>query len=128
MLKLNYTDHGLFLELVDASLEVVATQRVMLAVYAGEALHLEPGRAAFLLSATVPGVTKLWRILQADTTGSAAIAPVDAEFVEISLKGTWIASSTSADAGTFITALNPESEALIYQVWTATQTAIAYVA
>ena len=129
MLKLNYTDCGLFLEQVDVSLDALpqaslwefATQRVMLAVYAGEPLHMEPGRAAFLASANAPEVQKLKRILQTDTTKTVTVAAVDDGFVEVSLKGTWIAKSVNAEAGTLIAALPDESERLICQLWQVTQ-------
>ena len=126
MLKLNYTDYGLHLEQVDASLDTLATQRVMLAVYTGQSLHIAPGRAAFLLPATMPGLVGLRTVLRrsmAVLTGvnGVAIATVDSEFVEISLRGTWIAQDAVADTGTFITALTPESESLIYRLWQSTQ-------
>ncbi|MEM6598700.1 MAG: alr0857 family protein [Cyanobacteria bacterium P01_C01_bin.69] len=127
MLKLNYNDYGLFLEHVTASLDAVATQRVMLAVYAGETLHLEPGRAAFLVSADATGVNQLKSVLQKDATQTVTLTGVDDEFVEVSLKGTWIANSANAEAGTFITALTPVSEALIYQLWQVTHRQSAYV-
>ncbi|MEM9149078.1 MAG: alr0857 family protein [Cyanobacteria bacterium P01_F01_bin.3] len=126
MLKLNYNDYGLFLERVTASLDAIATQRVMLAVYAGETLHLEPGRAAFLVSAEATGVDQLENVLQADTTQTMALTYVDDEFVEVSLKGTWIANSANAEAGTFITALTPVVEVLIYQLWQVTQRQTAF--
>ena len=121
MLKLNYNDYGLFLEQVVASIDAFATQRVMLAVYAGETLHIEPGRAAFLLADNTPGVTKLQSVLQDSTTDEIALVAVDAEYVEVSLKGTWIASSAQAESGTFVTALAPEIEALVCRLWQATQ-------
>ena len=129
MLKLNYTDCGLFLEQVDASLDALpqaslwefATQRVMLAVYAGEPLHMEPSRAAFLVSANAPEVRKLKRILQLDTTQAVTVAAVDDGFVEVSLKGTWIAKSINAEAGTLVAALSDESEKLVCQLWQLTQ-------
>ena len=121
MLKLNYNDCGLFLEQVDASLDAIATQRVMLAVCAGEPLHMEPGRAAFLVSANAPEVQKLQRILQTDTTQTVTVAAVDDGFVEVSLKGTWIAKSINAEAGTLVAALSGESEKLVCQLWQLTQ-------
>ena len=121
MLKLNYTDCGLFLEQVEASLDAIATQRVMLAVYAGEPLHMEPGRAAFLVSANAPEVQKLKRVLQNDATQVVTVAAVDDGFVEVSLKGTWIARSINAEAGTLIAALPRESEKLVCQLWQKTQ-------
>ncbi len=126
MLKLNYTDYGLFLEQVTASLDVVATQRVMLAVHVGETLHLEPGRAAFLLPVELPGINQLESMLQTNATDAIDLATVDDDFVEVSLKGTWIASSANAESGTFMTALAPESEMLIYQLWQVTQRQTAY--
>lgn len=128
MLKLNYNDYGLFLEQVSASMDVIATQRVMLAVHAGETLYIEPGRAAFLLPADIPSVYRLERVLQTGATSAIPLSPVDSGFVEVSLKGTWIASSVQAEAGTFITTLTPESEALVYQLWQATQREIARAA
>ena len=121
MLKLNYTDYGLFLEQVAASLDTVAKQRVMLAVHVGETLHLESSRAAFLLPVKLPGITHLESILETNATDAIAITNVDDDFVEVSLKGTWIASSASAESGTFVTTLAPESEQLIYRLWQVTQ-------
>lgn len=121
VLKLNYTDCGLFLEQVEASLDAIATQRVMLAVYAGEPLHIEPGRAAFLVSASAPEVQKLQTVLQADTTQTVTVASVDDGFIEVSLKGTWIAKSINAEAGTLVAALSDESEKLVCQLWRLTQ-------
>ena len=129
MLKLNYNDYGLFLEQVNASVDALtgsslwefATQRVMLAVYAGETLHIEPGRAAFLIEANTPEVDRLRCVLQNDTTGVITLSAVDDDYIEVSLKGTWIASSAQAESGTFVAALTPESEKLVCRLWQATQ-------
>jgi hypothetical protein len=135
MLKLNYNDYGLFLEQVEVSLDAIAAQRVMLAICAGETLHLEPGRAAFLLPTNTPGVAQLERILQNEMSvlakslqGRIWLSVVDDGFVEVSLEGTWIARSAQAEFGVFITALTPESEMLVYQLWQTTQLEIAHVA
>jgi len=126
VLKLNYTDYGLFLERVTASLDAVATQRVMLAVYTGESLHLEPGRAAFLLPVSNPQVAGLVEILCGDLSNEIALTAVDVDFVEVSLKGTWIANSAHAEAGTFITVLTPKSELLIHRLWQMTQQQVVH--
>jgi hypothetical protein len=152
MLKLNYSDAGLFLEWVSASVEVVVTQQVMLAVAVGQSVYLEPGRASFLLPETLPGLGKLQRILQphqtplatvastqitmpsvltveaVTTTEPITIAPVDQGFVEVSLQGTWIAQSATAESGTFITSLSPQAEALIYHLWQTTQRSLLHAA
>lgn len=126
MLKLNYTDYGLFLEQLTASLDAVATQRVMLAVHVGEPLHLQPSQASFLLPVTLPGIRQLEALLRQNAIDEIALTSVDDEFVEVSLKGTWIANSSNAEFGTFITALAPESEMLIYELWQVTQRQTAY--
>ena len=107
-------------------MDAIATQRVMLAVYTGKTLHLEPGRAAFLVSAEATGVDQLESVLQKDTTQTMTLTHVDDEFVEVSLKGTWIADSANAEAGIFITALAPTTETLIYQLWQVTQRQTAF--
>ena len=121
MLKLNYNDYGLFLEQITASIDAFATQRVMLAVHAGETLHIEPGRAAFLLASNTPGVTKLRGILQENTTSEISLTAVDVDYIEVSFKGTWIAISAQAESGTFVTMLTAEIEALVCSLWQATQ-------
>ncbi|MEM7065484.1 MAG: alr0857 family protein [Cyanobacteria bacterium P01_B01_bin.77] len=126
MLKLNYTDDGLFLEQVTASLDAVAIQRVMLAVHVGEPLHLVPTRATVLLSVEMPGINHLESVLEINAADTITLANIDEKFVEVSLKGTWIAKDADAESGTFITALTPESERLIYWLWQVTQRQAAY--
>ncbi len=121
MLKLNYTDYGLFLEQVTASFDAVAAQRVMLAVNVGETLHLEPGRAAFLLPVALPEINQLASMVKVNTSDAIALNNVDDEYIEVSLKGTWMAKSPNAESGTFMTALAPESEQLIFRMWQVTQ-------
>ncbi len=126
MLKLNYNDFGLFLERVPISWETVANQRVILAMRSGEPLHLDPSWASFLLPVELSGVTRLKCLLRKYSADAIALTKVDDEFVEVSLKGIWMASSVNAESGTFITALASESEMLIYELWQATQRQNAY--
>ena len=126
MLKLNYTDYGLFLEQVTASLDAIATQRVMLAVHVGEPLHLEPSQASFLLPVKLPGIGQLKGLLRQNVADAIALTSVDDDFVEVSLKGTWIANSAHAEAGTFITVLTPKSELLIHRLWQMTQQQVVH--
>jgi len=128
MLKLNYNDYGLFLEQIAMSVDAFAAGRVMLAMSAGETLHIEPGRAAFLLSADTVGVVQLERILQESVTDAAALSVVDKGFVEVSLRGSWIASSAQAESGVFVATLIPKGEDLVYQLWQTTQKEIVCAA
>jgi hypothetical protein len=121
MLKLNYTEAGLYLERIAAPLEVLVAQRVVLAMRAGRTLYVEPGKAAFLLPATVDGLKPLTAELDRFCNENIAIYAVDAEFVEVSLHGTWIAESTAAEEGTFITTLSDRAEFFVAKLWQISQ-------
>ena len=121
MLKLNYTDRGPLLEQVAASLDVYATQRAGLAACISEPVYMEIRYATLLLPKTLPGITQLKRMLTMNSTDVTDVIDCDDECVEVGFQGIWIASSDKAEFGTFITALAPESEQLIYQLWQLTQ-------
>jgi hypothetical protein len=121
MLKLTYTEAGLHMERVATSLEVVVAQRVILAVRFGQPLFVEPGRAAFLLPAAAPELAHLTIAIQLMQSQAIAIAPVDEQFVEVSVWGSWIAATAEAHEGAFITALSDRAEFFIYKLWQATQ-------
>ena len=63
MLKLNYTDVGLYMERTMTNPELLIAQRVLLAMRLGRSLHIEPGRASFLLPADIPQLQVLERAL-----------------------------------------------------------------
>jgi hypothetical protein len=120
MLKLHCTDHELFMEHITGSaLEIVVAQRVMLAIRSGQPLHVEPGQASFLLPANTSGLALL-------NHPGINIDPVDNEFVEVTVPGTWLAERTDAEEGVFMMALADgrdanRTEALLYQLWQSTQ-------
>ncbi|MGD1907253.1 MAG: alr0857 family protein [Leptolyngbyaceae cyanobacterium] len=125
MLKLNYTEFGLYMERATVSLDVAIAQRIVLALRLGQSLHVEPSQAAFLLPAQANGLTPLKALLKEAKSDIATVIPVDDEFVEISLSGSWVAISEAAHEGTFLTAisdfpsanLREQVEALIYKLW-----------
>lgn len=117
MLKLNYTDLGLYMEEVVISLEQLLTQRVILALRLSQNLHVEPGHASFLLPVALPELGQLKIVLQQEGSEKASLSPVDDEFVEISLRGSWVAESRDATEGIFLAGLSDRAEALIYKLW-----------
>jgi len=121
MLKLTYVDDGLIMEQIAAPLEVLVAQRVMLALRTGQTLHVEPGRAAFLLPNDVPGLGHLVGELNATQVTDVTLAPVDEDFIEVSLDGHWIAASAQADEGMFIAALPVRLEYYVHKLWQVTQ-------
>lgn len=65
---------------------------------------LEPSTASFLLPADLSGL----HLLKAEVgqgTDAIALCACDAEYVEVTLKGIWLASSESAE-GIFVTAMS----------------------
>jgi len=121
MLKLTYIEAGLYMEQMAAPLEVLVAQRVMLALRTGQTLHVEPGRAAFLVANDAPGLTYLVTELQMTQPGDVTLTPVDDAFIEISLYGHWIAESAQAEEGMFIAALPIRLEYYVHQLWKITQ-------
>lgn len=128
MLKLQYTETGLFMERIAGTLEDLIAQRVLLAVRSGQALHVEPGQASFLLPVAVEGLTQLELALQLERSGHISMTAVDAEFVEISVQGTWIAESVEAEEGTFLTAVTDRTEFFVYKLWQISQSQVSYLA
>jgi hypothetical protein len=128
MLKLTYTDAGLHMDLVaipcgyleERALEMLVTQRVVLALRLGQTLHIEPSSAAFLLPANTLGLNQLQLMIRMEKS-RVSVTSVDAQFVEVSVHGNWIAASDDAHEGMFITAFSGGIELLIYKLWQATQ-------
>ncbi len=125
MLKLNYTEVGLYRSRTVTSLEMVIAQRVVLALRFGRSLNIEPGRASFLLPADIPELEQLEMALQREYSPVVTVIPVDDEFVEVSLNGSWIAETKEAHEGMFLTIMSdslPETlreriERFIYKLW-----------
>lgn len=127
MLKLIYTEANLHLEQIATPLEMLVAQRVILALRIGQPLQIEPSRAAFLLSAHTPGLAQLKASLCFEPNPVVTVRPVDADYVEISLQGSWLASGTNAHEGMFITAFTDRTEFLIYKLWHLTQVQISFL-
>ncbi|NET53325.1 MAG: hypothetical protein F6K09_33105 [Merismopedia sp. SIO2A8] len=131
MLKLNYTDLGLHMEHVTASLDVVVAQYVLVTMRLGNSMHVEQSRASFLMPADSPVLEKLQDVLHrwsnSDVAagdiavGDVAIAPVDSAFVEVTIVGTWLCESLDSDVGIFLTSFSPQVEVLLHQLWQETQ-------
>jgi hypothetical protein len=129
MLKLTYTEAGLHMEQVTTPLETLMTQRVTLALRCGHSLYVESGRASFLLRQDTPGLAHLQAALWQERSHNVAIAPVDAQFVEVSLSGSWVAENAAAHAGIFLVALSDyRTEFFVYKLWLESQMQISSLA
>ena len=117
MLKLNYTDVGLFMERTMTNPELLIAQRVLLAMRLGQTLHVEPGRASFLLPADIPELKVLEMTLQREYGSAVTLIAVDEDFVEVGLSGSWIAEDKDAHEGIFLTVMSDRIERFIYKLW-----------
>ncbi|GAB4385038.1 MAG: hypothetical protein Kow00121_49420 [Elainellaceae cyanobacterium] len=144
MLKLNYTDVGLFMERTMTNPELLIAQRVLLAMRLGrsalpsqrESLHVEPSRASFLLPADIPELKVLEMALQREYGSAVTLIAVDEEFVEVGLSGSWIAEDKDAHEGMFLAVmsdslsetLRERTEFLIYKLWQMSEVRISSLA
>jgi hypothetical protein len=137
MLKLNYTDVGLYMEWTMTNPELLIAQRVLLAMRLGQPLHVEPSHVSFLLPADLPELEGLEAALQRECNPSATVLPVDDDFVEVNLSGSWVAESKEAHEGMFLTVMSvyPEGgtashqmERFIYKLWQMSETHISSLA
>lgn len=128
MLKLTYTEAGLHMERLNTSLEMLIAQRAVLALRCGSRFHIEPGRASFLLSATVPELIYLKVLTRQEWSQSIAINPVDKGFVEIRLFGSWVADVAQAHEGMFLAEFRKDAEFWTYKLWQQSQSRISTLA
>ncbi|NJO40624.1 MAG: hypothetical protein HC769_19915 [Cyanobacteria bacterium CRU_2_1] len=128
MLKLNYTEVGLYMERIMTSPELLIAQRVVLAMRLGQTLHIEPGRASFLLPADIPKLEGLEMALQRECSSVVTLIPVDEEFVEVGLSGIWVAEDREAHEGMFLTLMSDRAEFFTYKLWQMSEAYISSLA
>lgn len=128
MLKLNYTEVGLYMERTMTAPELLIAQRVVLAMRLGQPLHVEPGCASFLLPAATPELEGLEMALQQECRPVVTITAVDEEFVEVGLSGSWVAESKEAHEGMFLTVMSDRVEFFLYKLWQMSEAHISALA
>ena len=128
MLKFTYTEDGFHLEHLTQSLEDWVKNRALVLLRAGVSFWIEPSTAAFLLPADLPHLTDLETLIHKPNS-ILELSICDAESVEVSLQGTWVASEPESEAGVFVTTLGERhsrafgdrAEFFVYQLWLAAQ-------
>ncbi|MBF2046369.1 MAG: alr0857 family protein [Leptolyngbya sp. IPPAS B-1204] len=114
MLKVTYLDSGLYLEHLQETVEDWLTLRVILAVRMGHRLVIERSTASLLLPINLVKRSNLEAL--ACQEPNLFISPVDSEYLEVSLQGTWVCSDESGE-GVFVTALNSTIETVLFNLW-----------
>ena len=120
MLKLTYTENGFYMERLAQPLEDWVTARVILALRAGTNLCVESSTASFLLPVDMPQLRHLER--QQEGEDAIALTICDAEYIEVSLKGTWMTSDIDGAEGVFVTSMSYAIEFFLNKFWEESQT------
>ena len=128
MLKLTYTETGFRLERLKISLELWVAQRVSMTLCAGQPLYFEPSKASFLLPAKDSGLFRLEQLLGAEHKPFISFSTVDDDYVEVSLKGSWIAERMDAHEGIFIATFANQLEFSLHKLWQSTQAQTSFLA
>ncbi|MBA2748501.1 MAG: hypothetical protein H0U45_07110 [Tatlockia sp.] len=116
MLKLTYIETGFYLEYLAKSLEEWVQERVVLALRVG-ALYIEPSTAAFLLPMDLPGLDTLTVEIRRQDLESISLSVCDSEYIEVSIKGTWVSSNADSTEGVFVTAMSHSIEFFLLKLW-----------
>lgn len=127
MLKLTYTETGFRLERLKISLELWVAQRVSMTLCAGQTLYIEPSKASFLMPAKDSELFRLEQLLVAEHKPFISFSMVDNDYVEVSLKGSWIAERMDAHEGIFIAAFANQLEFCLHQLWQSTQAQASFL-
>ncbi|MEH2254671.1 alr0857 family protein [Nostoc sp.] len=117
MLKLTYTESSFDLECVTLSLEEWVAQRVILALRVGQGLCIEPTTASFLLPVDLPGVEVLRAEVKRDDREIIALCACDAEYMEVTLRGSWLSTSSKDSVGVFVTTMSDRAEFFLHKLW-----------
>ncbi|WP_392531430.1 alr0857 family protein [Nostoc sp. C117] len=117
MLKLTYTENSFYLECLTLSLEEWVAQRVILALRVGQTLSVEPSTASFLLPVDLSGVEVLKAEVRRDDREIIALCVCDSEYVEVTLRGSWLSDGSEDAEGVFITTMSDRAEFFLHKLW-----------
>jgi hypothetical protein len=117
MLKVMYSEAGLHLECLTQLVEDWIAVQAILAVRTARQLIVEHCSASLLLRSDLDGLRVLEGKLGEEPM---ALTVCDAEFVEVSLQGVWIAAE-EGDEELFVVMLSHAAEALLIQLWQESQ-------
>ena len=113
MLKLTYTENDFHLEQLNHTLTTWVTHRVILAMGAAMNIYIQTSHASFSIPVGYKYINDLQNLVAANIL---ELCHCDTNFVEITLKGTWLTSYIESDVGIFVTELEPSIESLFLEL------------
>lgn len=122
MLKITYSDSDIVIEQSTISVEAMVVQRTVLALRLGHPMVVQPGWGSFLLPSHLNGVSLL--VEAAEHTDTLAVDWCDRDWLEISLRGTWMAETPASEQGVLMAELGQLEDHLV-TLWRLSQTWIA---
>jgi hypothetical protein len=128
MLKLTYTEVGLHLDRMTGSVEKVVARRSVLAVRIGQSIFVQPGSASFLIPIDCVNLKAFKTAVKGESSRTIDLCKVDDDYYEVSIRGTWIASSNEAHEGMFVTMMNPQTELFVQHLWMVSQAQVSSLA
>jgi hypothetical protein len=117
MLKLTYTERSFDLECLTQSLEEWVAQRAILASRVGQCLCVEPSTASFLLPVDLSGVEVLKIEVKLYDSEIIDLYVCDAEYMEVTLRGSWLSDGSEDAVGVFVTTMSDITEFFLYNLW-----------
>jgi hypothetical protein len=121
MLKITFMETGSHLEQLTQPLEEWIGLRVLLALRAAQRLVVESSTAAILLRSDLADLALLEHWIERDPEQAIAICRSDADYMEVSLPGTWVTSNAAEVEGVFVALIHPDLEALLLELWQMSQ-------
>ncbi|MBI4781490.1 MAG: hypothetical protein HY785_09190 [Oscillatoriophycideae cyanobacterium NC_groundwater_1537_Pr4_S-0.65um_50_18] len=124
MLKVTFMETGSHLEPLPQSPEEWIGVRVLLAMRTAQRLVVESSTATVLLRSDLADLALLEEMMKDEASGAIALCRCDTDYVEVSLRGTWITSDLAnprETEGVFVTLLSPCLEALVLKLWQISQ-------
>ncbi|RCJ42618.1 hypothetical protein A6769_36965 [Nostoc punctiforme NIES-2108] len=122
MLKLTYTQSSFYLECLTISLEEWLVQRVILSLRVGQSLSIQPSTASLLLPADLLGLEVLKAEVKRDHTGFITLCACDAEYMEVTLQGSWLLDSSEDAVGVFFATISHHTEFFLHKLWQEAET------
>jgi hypothetical protein len=94
----------------------------MLALRAASSLWVESSTASFLLPADMPHLADLEKAVRQQLIDEISLSICDADYIEVTLKGTWMTSNPQGEEGVFVVKLSDRTEFFLCKLWQESQT------
>ena len=111
MLKVTYTETGLFLDSCSESLETLLSDRVCVHTRVRRPVVVQP------MSASIPLPRHLSGLRSLSQFAAVTMSVCDRDWVEVTLSGVWVAEGVDHEEGIFVAELQPQLEQRLLHLW-----------